>query len=151
MDSQYEFKIQRQESAICKQVSLDVPSITDFQTYMQRFAFQRKRFGFLYGKFIPVDDGENNTKQKVNSFYDDDKKPVVVLGPRKARVEAIYEPPQEVDSEAAEGFVARDDAKEDKVNQIAEMLGLQKIGWIFGHEARPKGYTLSSAEIIMVS
>ena len=133
MDSQYEFKIQRQESAICKQVSLDVPSITNFQTYLQRFGFQRKRFAFLYGSFVPVDK--------------DDKAPC----PMKARVEAIYEPPQEVDSEAAEGFVALDDERENRVNQIAQMLGLQKIGWVFGHESRAKGYTLSAAEIIMAA
>lgn len=149
MDSQYEFKITRQESSICKQVSLDVPSIADFQSYVQRFAFQRKRFAFLYGKFVPETDGdddENNMDTGSNSNDKDKKK-----RPMKCLVEAIYEPPQEVDNEAAEGFVTLDDAQEETVKQIASMLGLTKVGWIFGHEEREKGYTLSAAEVIMAA
>lgn len=148
MDSQFEFKIKRQETAICKQVSLDVPSISDFQTYAQRFAFQRKRFGFLYGKFVPVNHPENTPTTSSSSANDDEINKDVSM---KCLVEAIYEPPQEADNEAAEGFVALDDTEEDKVQQIAEMLGLQRVGWIFGHESREKGYTLSSAEIIMAA
>jgi len=131
MDSQFEFKVQRQENAICQQVSLDIPSISDFQLYLQRFSFQRKRFGFLYGKFVK----EN----------EDDEKP------SKTIVEAIYEPPQEVDPETAEGFVPLDDPNEASVDQIAEMLGLQKVGWIFGHEPREPGFVLSAAEVIMAA
>jgi len=147
MDSQYEFKIQRQVNAICQQVSLDIPSIADFQTYVQRFAFQRKRFGFLYGKFVPANDDDAAAAMDTTTTSSEEKKKI----PMKCRVEAIYEPPQEVDSEAAEGFVALEDDQEEKVNQIAEMLGLRKVGWIFGHEQREKGFTLTAAEIIMAA
>jgi nuclear protein localization family protein 4 len=131
MDAQFEFKIVRQEQAICRQVSLDVPSTSNFQAHLQRFQFQRKRYAFLYGTFVK----EN----------DDDEKPT------KVRVEAIYEPPQDVDSSAAEGFQVLDDPDEETVNEIASLLGLTRVGWIFGHETRAKGYALSSAEIIMAA
>lgn len=135
MDAQYEFKIKRQEKSICKQVSLDIPSVGDFQTYVQKFAFQRKRMGYLYGKF--VDDGDENDESGER--------------PRqKCIVEAIYEPPQEVDSEAAEGFVALEDEKEESVEKIASLLGLVKVGWILSHELR-KDYTLSAAEVILAA
>jgi nuclear protein localization protein 4 homolog len=150
MDAQYEFKIKRQEKAICQKVSLDVPSITDFQLYVQRFAFQRKRFGFLYGKFVPVDDEKRELKGDTNDNDDDDEKSKTNR-PMMCLVEAIYEPPQAIDSEAAEGFVTLDDDKEETVNKIASLLGLQKVGWIFGHEEREKGFTLSAAEVIMAA
>jgi nuclear protein localization family protein 4 len=135
MDAQFEFKVQRQEQAYCQQVSLDVPSISNFQAYLQRFQFQRKRYAFLYGTFVKGknEDGEEEEK------------------PTKVKVEAIYEPPQEVDSSAAEGFQVLDDPDEDVVNEIAALLGLTRVGWIFGHETRDKGYALSSAEIIMAA
>jgi nuclear protein localization family protein 4 len=66
-------------------------------------------------------------------------------------VEAIYEPPQEVDATAAEGFQVLEDPDETKVNDIAALLGLTRVGWIFGHEPRPTGYVLSSAEVIMAA
>jgi nuclear protein localization family protein 4 len=126
MDSEFVFKLQRQESAICKQVSLDSPSVHDFQSYLQRFQFQRHRFGFLYGKFIDTEDGD-----------------------KKISCEAIYEPPQNADPDAAEGFEQLEDPMEETVEQIAEMCGLQKVGWIFGH--RPREQVLTAAEIIMAA
>jgi len=93
MDSQFVFKIKRQEEAICSQVSLDSLSIQGFQSYLQRFQFQRKRFAFLYGKYEVSDE----------------------TGAKKTIVEAIYEPPQEPDADAAEGFEQLEDPLEDKV------------------------------------
>jgi nuclear protein localization family protein 4 len=93
MDSQFVFKIKRQEKSFCSQVSLDSPSIQNFQSYLQRFQFARKRFAFLYGKYDTSDDS----------------------GAKKTIVEAIYEPPQEPDSGAAEGFEQLEDLLEDKV------------------------------------
>jgi nuclear protein localization family protein 4 len=128
MDSQFVFKIQRQEQAVCKQVSLDTASVSNFQAYLQRFQFARKRFAFLYGKYQETEDGE-----------------------KKTIVEAIYEPPQEPDPDAAEGFEQLDDPLEEKVEEIAKLLGLQKVGWIFGHQPRESGYVLSAAEVIMAA
>lgn len=136
MDSQFEFKIQRQESAICKQVSLDVNSITDFQAYCQRFQFKRKRIAYLYGKFV-VEEGEADKKEAPKK--------------KKTVVEAIYEPPQDVDLSAAEGFVLHEDPREEIVENLAKWLGLQKVGWIFCHEPREKGFVMTGAEVIMAA
>mmetsp|Transcript_9255 Transcript_9255/g.22996 ORF Transcript_9255/g.22996 Transcript_9255/m.22996 type:complete len:468 (-) Transcript_9255:72-1475(-) len=129
MDSQFVFKIKRQEEAICSQVSLDSPSIANFQSYLQRFQFARKRFAFLYGKYEISEDS----------------------GTKKTIVEAIYEPPQEPDSDAAEGFEQLEDPLEDKVEEIASLLGLQKVGWIFGHPPREDDVVLTAAEVIMAA
>lgn len=149
MDAQFQFKIQRQEEKVCQQVSLDMASVTDFQSYLQRFQFQRKRIGFLYGKFVPYNEetkDENNEKEKK-----DDKEEEKSKLNRKVLVEAIYEPPQDVDQDSAEGFALLDDPDEDTVDQIAGMLGWTKVGWIFGHEPREPGYVLSAAEVIMAA
>lgn len=127
MDSQFVFKVQRQESAVCKQVSLDSSSVGDFQSYLRRFQFSRKRFGYLYGKFVKSE------------------------GDVKAVVEAIYEPPQIADPDAAEGFEMLDDPVETTVEQIAQQCELQKVGWIFGHPPREDGFVLNASEIIMAA
>jgi nuclear protein localization family protein 4 len=98
--------------------------VADFQAYLRRFNFSRSRCGYLYGKFL-----EDNT----------------------AQVEAIYEPPQEADPEAAEGFVLLEDPLEEKVEQLAQLLGLRKVGWIFGHPPREQGFVMNAAEIIMAA
>jgi nuclear protein localization protein 4 homolog len=133
MDSQFTFKIQRQEQAICKQVSLDTTSVNDFQAYLQRFQFARKRFAYLYGKFQETSDGE-----------------------KKAMVEAIYEPPQEPDPDTVEGFEQLEDPFEEKVDALAKMLGLQKVGWIVGGGKKELGpgdedYVMTAAEVIMAA
>jgi len=130
MDSQFVFKMKRQEKSICSQVSLDSPSIANFQSYLQRFQFARKRFAFLYGKY---EESDENSGQK------------------KTIVEAIYEPPQNPDSDAAEGFDQLEDPLEEKVEEIAKSLGLKKVGWIFGHPPREDGLVFSAAEVIMAA
>jgi nuclear protein localization protein 4 homolog len=142
LDAQYEFKIQRQENAICQLVSLDVPSVSNFQLYVQQFAFAQKRIGYLYGKFVPVSETEANDKK-------DDSASSTKM---KCIVEAIYEPAQEVDRTSVDGFALHDDNEEEEmiVAQISSLLGLQRVGWIVGHEYR-NDYTLSSSEIIMAA
>jgi len=116
LDSQFEFKIQRQKEAVSKQVSLDTTVVQDFQAYCAQFAFQRKRFGFLYGTYIPIDEeaaAKAAEQQKANESTEskpfkkkmdlsDLEETTASKIPMKAVVEAMYEPPQEYDSESAE-------------------------------------------------
>eukprot|EP00521_Asterionellopsis_glacialis_P017159 CAMPEP_0195296338 /NCGR_PEP_ID=MMETSP0707-20130614/19221_1 /TAXON_ID=33640 /ORGANISM="Asterionellopsis glacialis, Strain CCMP134" /LENGTH=497 /DNA_ID=CAMNT_0040357813 /DNA_START=168 /DNA_END=1661 /DNA_ORIENTATION=- len=148
MDSQYEFKIKRQEEAFCKGVSLDTASVGDFQTYLRQFNFTRQRFGFLYGRYVPAEDDDKDQKQQQDSIHDAKKKQPV---PQKVIVEAIYEPPQEADPTAAEGFIIHEDPMEDTVDSLAQMLGLIKVGWIYGHPPREDGFVMSAAEVIMAA
>lgn len=62
----------------------------------------------------------------------------------QVKVECIYEPPQE---NSPEGFVLLEDPREETVDKLAELLDLQKVGWIFAHPPREKGYQFSSAEV----
>jgi nuclear protein localization protein 4 homolog len=161
MDSQFQFKIQRQPTAVCTQCSFDMATIASFQQYAQRFSFSRKRIGYLYGKFVEPtggkkddEDYENKKKKSFdnNNFsmnVDGDKKKELTA--TKVVVEAIYEPPQQVDATAAEGFVLLDDEREPVVEEIASLLGLRKVGWIVAHEARDAGFVLSAAEVIMAA
>eukprot|EP00547_Thalassionema_nitzschioides_P017231 CAMPEP_0194244712 /NCGR_PEP_ID=MMETSP0158-20130606/11794_1 /TAXON_ID=33649 /ORGANISM="Thalassionema nitzschioides, Strain L26-B" /LENGTH=448 /DNA_ID=CAMNT_0038980269 /DNA_START=47 /DNA_END=1389 /DNA_ORIENTATION=- len=130
MNSQYEFKIQRQEEAICKGVSLDTASVADFQNYMRRFNFSRQRCGYLYGTFLN-DNGDDDEKTSTKN---------------KVKVEAIYEPPQDVDEDG--GFALLEDPREEEVEQLASLLGLRKVGWVIGHPPREDGFVLSANEVI---
>lgn len=140
MDDQYNFKIQRQDKSFVVQgggtVSLETTAANDFQSYLRRFQFQRQQFGYLYGKFVPISD---DTDKK-----DDEVKCNVI-------VEAIYEPPQEADPSAPGGFSMLEDEREEQVDKLASLMGLEKVGWIYGHPPREKGFVMSSAEVIMAA
>ncbi|KAL7529881.1 hypothetical protein ACHAWF_003199, partial [Thalassiosira exigua] len=161
MDDKYNFTIKRQDARFVGKGGLHLESsaVNDFQSYLRRFQFQQQRFGYLYGKFVDEEDEEK----------EDDKKPAESSGSggwgarmpeseeKKVRknakviVEAIYEPPQEADPDAAEGFVILDDPQEEDVDALAELLGLERVGWIVGHPPREEGFQLSSAEVIMAA
>jgi nuclear protein localization family protein 4 len=158
MDDQFVFKITRQQERWVGDggVSLDQDSANAFQAYLRNFAFQRQRFGYLYGKFIDEKETEEEKRNRP-------KKEVLfgtelpgtefmhVAKNQKVIVEAIYEPPQEYDPDAAEGFIALDDPNEEKIEALANMLGLKRVGWIFGHPPREKGFQMASSEIIMAA
>jgi len=119
LDSQFTYKIKRQEETICKGVTLDSSMCASFQAYLHQFAFQQARMGYLYGRF-----GDNG----------------------KVCVEACYEPPQEG---SPEGFqLSEDDPLAAKVEELARLLNLQRVGWIFSHPPREDGFLFSNAEII---
>lgn len=153
LDDQYTFKIKRQEESWVGSggCSLDTPSANDFQSYLRRFNFQRQRFGFLYGKFIDEEEQGSVDEEKKKIGTNSDKDEQKQRKNSKVVVEAIYEPPQEADPEAAEGFVILDDPMEDHVEKLAALLGLEKVGWIFGHPPREKGFVMSAAEVIMAA
>lgn len=133
LDSQYVFKIKAQKEAYCQGVSLDSSSCNKFQSYLRNFDFQRCRFAYLYGKFEKLDENDDNGEPL-----------------SKVIVETMYEPPQNYDSKNGE-MISLDDPKEESVQMIAEALGLVKVGWIFGHPPREKGFTFSTAEVLMAS
>ena len=158
MDNQFVFKIGAQTekwigSGGC---SVDQDSANAFQSYLRNFMFQRQRFGFLYGKFVDEEETEDEKKKRTerDTLFGTElpgTEKEYKAKNQKVVVEAIYEPPQEADPDAAEGFIALEDPMEEKIEALAEMLGLKRVGWIFGHPPREKGFQLSSAEIIMAA
>jgi len=158
MDNQFVFKIEAQKERWIGEggVSVDMESANHFQSYLRTFAFQRQRFGYLYGKFVDVpedEDEKNKLPQKETLFGTElpDSEIKHFAKNQQVLVEAIYEPPQECDPNAPEGFVALDDPMEEQVEAVASLLGLRKVGWIFGHPPREKGFQMSSAEIVMAA
>jgi nuclear protein localization family protein 4 len=64
------------------------------------------------------------------------------------KVEMIYEPPQETSDVSFDLF---DDPKADLVEGLVAMLGLQKVGWIFAHPSREKGFYFSGPELMFTA
>ena len=98
---------------------------------------EKKKLGskreVLFGTELPGTEKEHKAKNK------------------QVVVEAIYEPPQEFDPDASEGFIPLEDPMEEKVEALAAKLGLKRVGWIFGHPPREEGFQMSSAEVIMAA
>jgi nuclear protein localization family protein 4 len=169
MDDKYNFKIKRQESSFVGKGGLHLESsaVSDFQNYMRKFQFQQQRFGYLYGRFVDEVETEEEKKKEEDELEMKKKKEeekssgwgarLPKTETKKTRqnakviVEAIYEPPQESDPNAAEGYVILDDPNEEHVQQLANMLGLQRVGWIIGHPPREEGFQLSASEVIMAA
>jgi len=155
LDSRFVYKIKRQDERWIGTggVSLDTANAHEFQLYLRKFNFQRSRMGFLYGRF--VSEKIENIDSKIGSSTTKNQKVIV---------EAIYEPRQEIDADSPEGFVLLDNTNDEDgtdfqsnssydshVDTIASYLGLQKVGWIYGHKPREPGFHMSAAEIIMAA
>lgn len=113
-------RIERQDEAVCASVSVERHAANSFQAYInQGIAFSVKRCGYMYGTFDEV----NNV-----------------------RVEFIYEPPQ--DATADEVLVHATTEELDKVETIASLLGLRRVGHIFSQSAEEKDYLISTQEVV---
>jgi len=84
---------------------------------MRNFDFNTMRVGFLYGHFC-----DNN----------------------EVMVEAIYEPPQETTQDS---FLILEDDWEERVECVASLLEMTRVGWIFSHPPREEGFHLSGLEV----
>ena len=120
LDEQFVFNFtgMQKQKAFCEQVSLETDSMKDLTQYMYMFDYKKLRVAFLYGHFT---DGN------------------------KVRVECIYEPPQEcTDTE----FELLQDDKEEKVEVLANSLGLTRVGWLIVHPPREKDFIMSGMEAL---
>jgi nuclear protein localization family protein 4 len=121
LDDQFTYKIKHQEKSVCKKVSTDATAIDTFQNYVRSLDFRSIRAGFLYG-----------------SFNADDT----------VKVEVVYEPPQESTETT---FHVWEDPKEEKIKMLLDNLGLKKVGWIFAHPPREKGFFFSGPEVLFTA
>ncbi|EGG21275.1 nuclear protein localization 4 [Cavenderia fasciculata] len=112
-------KLKAQDIAHAPGVAINFESANVFQQYISNKKFEEQRCGFLYGNYL--DDGS-----------------VVV--------ECIYEPPQKGNKT---NFTLLEDKFIDKVESMASMLGLTRVGWIFSHPSRK--YIMSSTDIIQAA
>mmetsp|Transcript_16716 Transcript_16716/g.26034 ORF Transcript_16716/g.26034 Transcript_16716/m.26034 type:complete len:513 (+) Transcript_16716:224-1762(+) len=162
MDDKYNFKIKRQESSFVGPGGLHLESgaVESFQNYLRRFQFCQQRFGYLYGRFVDEDDEKEEEEEEEEDTSHirqgwgarmPKNETSKIKTNKKVIVEAIYEPPQEADADAAEGFIILEDDQEENVEHIASLLGLQKVGWIVGQPPRETGFQFSAAEVIMAA
>jgi nuclear protein localization family protein 4 len=156
LNDQFTFKVQAQtERWVGKDgLSLDQDTANSFQSYLRTFAFQRQRVGYLYGKFVNEEVKEEDKYPQREMLFGTELPGTEIkkeIKNQKVLVEAIYEPPQESCPDSPEGFVLLDDPMEETVDTLASMLGLTKVGWIFGHPPREEGFQLSASEVIMAA
>jgi len=119
MAAQYEFKMERQKTAWCKEVSMYGDAANNFQLYLRNFRFTRPCFAVLYG--TASEEGE-------------------------VKVEAVYEVPQTFSED--EGLAILDDEREEQVDKLAALLGLQRVGIMFSHAPRAKGFNFTADEVL---
>ncbi len=121
LDDQFTFnfeKMKERRQGHCTNAKCPTDVFTDFTNYVYNFNFERTRIGLIYGKF-----GEKND----------------------VKMECIYEPPQDTTDTS---FELLEDSNEDKVNKIANYLGLTRVGWIVAHPPREEGFVMSGMEVL---
>jgi nuclear protein localization family protein 4 len=65
LDSQFEYKLKRQEKAMAAGVQVDTKSMQDFQAYcLSTLDFQQMRVGYLYGTILPATGIEKPKKKE---------------------------------------------------------------------------------------
>lgn len=124
LDSQFQYVLKAPDAAMCTKVSLDTSSLNNIQQYMWNYNFQKMRVGFLYGHFL--EDGA-------------------------VKVEFVYEPPQnttENSFEFLDGEGEEEGELQDRVDTLARMLGVTRVGWLVLHPPREKYFHLSGLEVI---
>lgn len=105
----------------------------EFQQFLWTYNYQTVRVAFLYGYF---GDGPGAAGVAAGTGTGDPKHTTVV---------AIYEPPQE---SSASSFELLPDPLAARTAQLAELMGLRRVGWIVSHPPREKGFFLSAQEVI---
>lgn len=129
MDSQFEYKISRPEKAMCSGVEIDQNSLSNFQNYVYNaLDLQQMRVGYLYGYYVD------------KSAHEFEDKSIDSL-----KVEFIYEPPQ---NNTDETFEILEDPQQVTIDALCEQLKVVKVGWIFAHPLREKGFHFSNLEIL---
>mmetsp|Transcript_20880 Transcript_20880/g.61785 ORF Transcript_20880/g.61785 Transcript_20880/m.61785 type:complete len:439 (-) Transcript_20880:434-1750(-) len=115
--AQREFKLGKLPDPHCLFVSVDPAAGHDFLANMQSVGFACQRLGLLYGRF--TEDGG-------------------------VQVDAIYEPLQECTDASLK---LMEDPGESKAHQVASLLGLAWVGWIFAHPPRAHAFTIDEVTL----
>lgn len=103
----------------------DSTALNIFQSFVYSMSWQMQRYGILYGRVIDGTDG----------------------GQAVVEVHCIYEPEQ-IGREAS--VTLQDDPREGKVDKIASLLGLRRVGCIVTHPPRNETeVSLSGDELLM--
>ena len=127
-------------------------TLTDFLEMDDQFVFKVKRQEDKHCAAVSLDAGACVSfqgyvqqlgwrQQRVGFLYG-------TFDDGEARVEAVYEPPQDC---SENGFVLLEDDKAEAVAQLAQLLGLVRVGWIFACPPREDGFVFSGEEAIQAA
>lgn len=115
-------KIDPQETPHCVRASVSHAAVDAFQQYIRQMQFRQMRFGWLYGR---------------------------VLEDKSVMVEAIYEPVQigKADGVSPDLADSDSDSSEEaaRLESMAALLGLTRVGLVFTHRPRPVPLLASEA------
>jgi len=114
------FRVKLQKDPSVTAVSVNRAAAQSFQAYLAEMHFNQQRLGFLYGGL-------------------DDE--------RVARIETIYEPPQDGDKTVYRAKTSEDSGDvSERAESVAKMLGLGRTGLIFS--TKPRKAILSGIDIL---
>merc|ERR1719265_265159 len=117
-----EVKQQKTEESACRTVSCDRDALDSFQRYVgESLQYSCKRCGLLYGTWTAEEGG--------------------------VEVDAVYEPAQ--DNTPLEINITETAEEIAQVDELAEKLGLQRVGWILFHPERE--YVFSTNEVLLAA
>ncbi|KAH8062404.1 hypothetical protein JL722_3322 [Aureococcus anophagefferens] len=127
-------------------------TLTDFLEMDDQFVFKVKRQEDKHCAAVSLDAGACVSfqgyvqqlgwrQQRVGFLYG-------TFDDGEARAEAVYEPPQDC---SEHGFVLLEDDKAEAVAQLAQLLGLVRVGWIFACPPREDGFVFSGEEAIQAA
>lgn len=156
-------RIERQESGAVAGASFDGRALDAFQSYVSAaLAFNIKRAGILYGRWVEGDDQEGDggadgtpmEMERGSGDAGDDKKETAGAGAAEAKkptafVEAILEPPQRGTPDSVS--IERGSEVERHADRLAEAFGWSKVGWIFTFSNKEREYILSAEEACQVA
>jgi len=134
MDDSFNFKIKGAGESMCGIANINSMELDSFQSYLRAFDFGVCRMGFLYGTVEAAVKGKG---------LDAGAKP-------KVRVEFCYEPPQTGDALKFELIESAEaDSELERAENLAGLLGLTRVGWIFSTPPREEGFQFNCDEVIM--
>lgn len=140
--------IKHQKNAVCSRVNLDSTAAHHFQLFLRQIGFSRQRIGYLIGTVQPgKKQEESDSEEDEEPKEEDQNENTEEQDYKEVHAPIIYEPPQVNEGEPVEFCELENESENKTVDEIAHMLGMQRVGWIVTHEG-VRDYPLSAKEIL---
>jgi len=149
--------IKTQKYPVCAMCAIDSAAAQAFQIYLREMAFQQQRMGFLYGTTTkgrkPHYQNDNDEQDDSDEDSSDEEKDSAVMDTTKhdfknVQCAVIYEPNQQGD---LHGVIEMQDEYADRAEQLAQLLGMQRVGWVFSHSGQDREHPLTNNDIVRMA
>lgn len=110
-----------------------------FAVHPHFLAYQINRLGILYGRYLPIEPGDGEFSDEKRTLY-------------QARIEFIYEPPQEATEKGFVHCVENDESRTeaDHVRTIAELWGFYPVGLFVSRQAFDPEHVVTAGELVLL-